>query len=38
MWHNEAMKALPESVLEEIVRRLVDEFDPEASYLFGSLR
>lgn len=30
------MKLLPESVLEEIIRRLVAEFDPEAIYLFGS--
>jgi hypothetical protein len=32
------MKALPESVLEEIARRLADAFAPEASYLFASLR
>ncbi|MBS3967103.1 MAG: nucleotidyltransferase domain-containing protein [Truepera sp.] len=30
------MPSLPASVLEEIIRRLVEEFDPEAIYLFGS--
>lgn len=30
------MKVLSEGVLEEIIRRLVAEFDPEAIYLFGS--
>jgi len=35
VWHNGGVK-LPEGVLEELVRRLVDEFDAEAVYLFGS--
>lgn len=30
------MKAIPESLLEEITRRLVDEFQPEEIILFGS--
>ena len=30
------MKAIPEGLLEEITRRLVDEFQPEEIILFGS--
>ncbi len=30
------MKTLDPKLLDEIVRRLVDEFDPEQIYLFGS--
>ncbi|MDQ3398362.1 MAG: nucleotidyltransferase domain-containing protein [Deinococcota bacterium] len=30
------MKAIPEGLLAEVTRRLVEEFDPEAIYLFGS--
>ena len=30
------MKKIPPSLREEVVRRLVDEFHPEAIYLFGS--
>jgi uncharacterized protein len=36
MCQNEGMKEIPECLLEEITRRLVAEFDPEAIYLFGS--
>lgn len=30
------MKKVPEGLLEEITRRLIAEFEPEAIYLFGS--
>ena len=30
------MQKIPSNVREEVVRRLMDEFDPEAIYLFGS--
>ena len=30
------MKVIPSDVRKEVVRRLVDEFHPEAIYLFGS--
>ena len=30
------MKTIPEGLLDEVVRRLVDEFDPVRIYLFGS--
>jgi predicted nucleotidyltransferase len=30
------MKTIPSAVRQEVIRRLVDEFHPEAIYLFGS--
>ena len=36
MCHNERVKEIPAGLLEEVTARLVEEFDPEALYLFGS--
>ena len=34
--HNRSVKEIPAGLLEEVTARLVEEFDPEAVYLFGS--